>query len=83
MVFRKPFSTGAVFGRSKKVLGWQKRTAKISGQRFSQKKLPGCLEFTGLVTTIWVISLPETMHMVFTERFLAWAVFLRSIKALG
>ena len=36
-----------------------------------QKKRPGCLEFTGLVTTICVLSLPETVHMVFRKRPLA------------
>ena len=48
----------------------------------AKKKRPGCLEFTGLVTTIWVLLLPGNMYMVFTERILARAVFARSIKEL-
>ena len=48
----------------------------------SPKKRPGCLEFTGLGTTICVLTLPETMHMVFTERQLARAVFAGSIKVI-
>ena len=60
------------------------RDRKFPGPRFSQKKKrPGCLESTGLVPTIWVLSQPETMHMVFTERPLARAVFARSIKVFG
>ena len=47
------------------------------------KKRPGCLEMTGLVTTIWVLSLPETMQRVFTQRLLASGVFSRSINVLG
>ena len=71
-----------VFARSMKVFGWQLGTANFRDHEFPKKKRPGCLEFTGLVTTVWVISLPETMHMVFTERFLTWAVFVRSKKVL-
>ena len=48
----------------------------------SPKKRRGCLEFTGLGTTICVLTLPETMHMVITERQLARSVFARSIKVI-
>ena len=40
------------------------------------------MEITGLVTTIWVLSLPKTMLMVFKERLSASAVLARSIKIL-
>ena len=34
------------------------------------------------MTSIWAISLPETVHMVFKERLLARIMFARSIKCL-
>ena len=59
------------------------RDRKNPGPRSSQKKKrPGCLEFTGLVPTIWVLSQPETMPMVFTEGLLVREVFASSIKVL-
>ena len=49
----------------------------------SQQRRPRCLEFTGVGTTILVLSLPETMLTIFTERILAGAVFASSVKVLG
>ena len=83
LVLAKRFSTRAVFERSIRVLGWQLGTAN-SGTMISPKKTStGCLEITGLVTAIWVLSLTDTIHMVFTERLSASAIFARSIKVLG
>ena len=48
-----------------------------------RKKRPGCLEFPGLVTTLWVLSLPETVYIVFTERLLLRKMFAMSKKVLG
>ena len=39
--------------------------------------------FIGPVTSIWVLSLLETLHMDFTERILARPVFARSMKGIG
>ena len=81
-VFAERLLAKQMFARSRKVMGWQLGTAKHRDHDF-RKKHPGCFEFTGLVTTIWVLSLPETMHMVFTERILARAVLARSIEVRG
>ena len=65
------------------MIGWQIGTAKFLDHVFSKKKRPGCLEFAGLVPTIWVFLQTEILYMVFTERLLVRVVFGRSIKVLG
>ena len=35
------------------------------------------------MTSTWLLSLPEIVHMVFTERLLAMKLFARSLKVLG
>ena len=60
------------------------RGAKFPGARFSKKKiLFFFLNFIGPVTPPWVLYPSEIMHMGFTERLLARAVFAMSIKVLG
>ena len=39
--------------------------------------------FFGPVTSIWVLSLPESAHLVLAKRFSTRAVFERSIRVLG
>ena len=56
-----------------------KQVQQNAGVRFSEKEVVIFLKFIGPVTPIWVLSLPETVHMVFRERLLAE----RSIKVLG
>ena len=40
-------------------------------------------KFIRPVTSTWLLSLTETVHMVLTERLLARTMFARSIKVLG
>ena len=83
-VFTKHFLTSAVFERSTKVLGWHKGTAIFRDHDPPPRKKTSWL--FGIPRTTGshiVLSLPETMHMVFTERTLARSVFARSIKELG
>ena len=58
------------------------RAAKCSSRIF-WKRGRIFLKFVGPVTSIWVLLLPETMHMVFKERLLAKKVFARSMKVFG
>ena len=69
MVYTKRFSTSAVVEMSLELLGWQPGTAKFREHDFPQKKRPRCLKFTGLVKSILVLSLSETMHMVSAEHY--------------
>ena len=59
------------------------RDRKIRDHDFPKKERPGCLEKTGLVTTICVLSHPKSMQMTFAARLLASAVIARSIEVLG
>ena len=56
---------------------------KIWGALFSKKKVLFFLNFIGPVTPPWVLYRSEVMHMGFTERLLARAMFAMSIKVLG
>ena len=47
---------------------------------FRKKKRPDFLKVIGPVTTVWVLSPSEIMHMFSAESFLARAVFTRSIR---
>ena len=62
---------------------WQLGAAKTRQHDFTKKRSNFFSKFIGPVTSIWVLLLPETMYIVFTERLLAWAVFAWSIKVLG
>ena len=62
--------------------GWQIATANTREHDFTKKRSYFFPKFIGRVTSIWVLSLPETVHMVFTERLLARKVFAMSIKVL-
>ena len=57
--------------------GRKKRAA-----RFYEKEVRFFSNFIGPVTSIWVLSLTETIHMDFTERILARSVFAMSIKRI-
>ena len=57
---------------------------KVPGARFYEKKvLIFFSKFIGPVTSIWVLSLPETAHLVLAKRFSTRAVFERSIRVVG
>ena len=84
LVFTEPLLASAVFARSIKVLGWQPGAPNFREHDFPKKK--SCfffLNFIGPVTPPWVLYPSEIMHMGFTERLLARAVFAMSIKVLG
>ena len=83
MVFTESLSASAVIARSIKVLGWQLGAAKSREHEFTKKRSYCFSKFIGPVTSIWVLSLPETVHMVLTKRFPTSAVFERSIRFLG
>ena len=84
LVSKDPLLASAVFARSIKRLGWQPGAPKFREHDFPKKKiLFFFLNFIGPVTPPWVLYPSEIMHMDFTERLLARAVFAMSIKVLG
>ena len=71
-----------VFAKSIKVLG-RLAGAKKSREHVFPKKKRLFLNFIGPVTPPWVLYPSETMHMGYTELFLAREAFAKSIKVLG
>ena len=84
LVFKDPLLASEVFARSIKALGWQPGAPKFREHDFPKKKKSRFfLNFIGPVTPPWVLYPSEIIHMGFTERLLARAVFAMSIKVLG
>ena len=75
LVFTEPLLASAVFARSIKVLGWQPGAPNFREHDFPKKNPVFFLNFIGPVTPPWVLYPSEIMHMGFTERLLARAVF--------
>ena len=73
----------ALFTRSLKMHGCQVGAAKPREHDLTKKKSYFFSKYIGPVTSIWTFSVPQTVHMVFTERLLARTMFARSIKVLG
>ena len=81
--FTKILLARAVFTMSIKVPGWQPGAPKPREHDFPEKKCPDFLKFIGPVTTVWVLSPSEIMHMFSAESLLARAVLTRSIRVHG
>ena len=82
MGFTEHLLARAVFIKSIKVLGWQRRAPKTREQVFPKRNVL-FLKIIGLVTPLWVLYPSEIMQMGFTELLRARAVFAKSIKVLA
>ena len=80
--FSEPPLARAVFTRSIRELGWQPGAPKPREHDFPKKR-PISLKFIGPVTPLWVLYPSEIMHVGFTGRLLARAVFIRSNEVPG
>ena len=82
MVSTESLLARAVFTRSIRELGWQRGAPKPREHDFPKKR-PISLKFIGPVTPLWVLYPSEIMHVGFTGRLLARAVFIRSNEVPG